>query len=167
MRSLSLTMRRALSDQVSGQVAVVLLTISHPVMSAPFRFSSDPTQRVSETPLIYGTFSRGNFYTFAPFSISLPDDVGERAPVAQIQIENVSRTIVELVRSVSTRATVRIELVLASSPDTVEIAFPQFDLNGVSYNADTVTLELSMDSLSTEPFPAGKFSPAGFPGLFS
>ncbi|KAA0970314.1 hypothetical protein FPY71_07255 [Aureimonas fodinaquatilis] len=167
MRTLSLTMRQTLAGQDSGRVAVVLLTISHPMMSVPFRFSSDPTQLLSETPLQYGTISRGSPFLFFPFSISLPDDVGERAPVSQIQIENVSRTMVELIRSAPSRATVGIELVLASSPSSVEVAFPPFDLNGATYNADTITMELSMDSLSSEPFPAGRFNPAGFPGLFA
>lgn len=168
MRTISLTMRRALAVQDSGEVAVVLLTISHPIMGgSSFRISSDPTQKFSDTPLTYGTISRGLQYTFLPFSVSLPDDVGERAPAAQIQIENVTRTLVELIRIVSSpRATVRLELVLASSPDIVEVAFPQFDLGSVSYNADTVTLELAMDSMTSIPYPAGTFDPASFPALF-
>ena len=166
MRTISLTMRRALAVQDSGEVAIVLLTISHPMLPTPIRVSSDPTRKFSDTPLTYGTISRGLQYTFLPFSVSLPDDVGERAPAAQIQIENVTRSLVELIRSVSTRATVRLDLVLASSPDTVEVAFPQFDLGSASYNADTVTLELAMDSMTSEPYPAGTFDPASFPALF-
>lgn len=167
MRTISLTMRRALAVQDSGEVAIVLLTISHPIMGgASVRVSSDPTQKFSNAPLEYGTISRGNSYIFLPFSVSLPDDVGERAPAAQIQIENVTLQLVELIRSISSRATVRIELVLASSPNTVEVEFPQFDLGGVSYNADTVTLELAMDSMTSEPYPAGTFDPASFPALF-
>lgn len=167
MRTLSLTMRRALAAQDSGEVAIVLLTISHPSLPVPIRVSSDATQRLSDTPLQYGTVSRGQTYLFCPLSISLPDDVGERAPAAQIQIENVSRDLIALIRSTTSRATVRIELVLASTPGTVEVAFPQFDLGNVSYNSDVITLELSMDSMTSIPYPSGTFDPASFPALFS
>lgn len=167
MRTLSLTMRQAMAAQETGQVVIVLLTISHPIMGgASFRVSSDPTQKFSDAPLEYGTISRGNSFIFLPFSITLPDDASERAPATQIQIENVTRQLVELIRSVSSRATVRIELVLASSPNIVEVAFPQFDLGSVSYNADTVTLELTMDSMTSEPYPSGTFDPSSFPALF-
>lgn len=166
MRSLSLTMRRAISGSESGEIAVVLLTISHPSLAEPIRLSSDPTARISDVPLRYGTISRSQTYTFFPFVFQWPDDVGERAPVATIQLENVSRELIALIRSADSRATVSMELVLASSPSIVEQACPIFDLNNVSYNADTISLELSMDSYSTEPYPAGRFNPAGFPGLF-
>lgn len=166
MRTISLTMRRALAVQDSGEVAVVLLTISHPMLPAPIRVSSDPTQRLSLTPVQYGTVSRGQTYLFCPLSVSLPDDVGERAPAAQIQIENVSRDLIALARSTATRATVRLELVLASTPDTVEVPFPQFDLGSVSYTADAITLELAIDSMTNFKYPAGTFDPASFPALF-
>ena len=167
MRALSLTMRRSLSDQESGNVAIVLLQIYHPLIPNGILLSSDPTMLVTDTPLQYGTLSRGGLFLYFPFSISLPDDVGERAPVAQIQIENVSRNLISLLRSTTVRAKVTIEIVMSSTPNLVEVAFPQFDLTGVTYDASIVTLELGIDSLATEPFPAGKFNPAGFPGLFT
>ena len=166
MRLLSITMRHALSNQETGEVAVVLLTIRHPMLPAPIRLSSDPTQRLSNVPLTYGTVSRGHAYLFFPFSHVLPDEVDDRAPAAQIQIENVSRDLIQLLRSANTSAKVDMELVLASAPDNVEIEYLGFDLSAVTYNAEIVTLELTIDSLDTEPYPAGKFTPAGFPGLF-
>ena len=142
------------------------MTINHPSLPSPIRLSSDPTQLISESPLEYGTISNGQIFLFHPFSISLPDDVGEKAPTSQIQIENVSRKLISLIRSAESKATVDIDLVLASSPNAIEISFPRFDLNRAPYNADTITLELSMDSLTSEPYPSGTFSPAAFPSLF-
>ncbi|KTR07331.1 hypothetical protein NS365_04545 [Aureimonas ureilytica] len=152
--------------QQTGEVPVVLLTISHPMLSAPIRLSGDPTARLSEQPLRYGTASRGALYDFLPFAISLPDDVSERAPVAQIVLDNVDRTLVSMVRSIPTPSTVRIEIVLASSPDAVEIDFPAFQVQGVTFDASSMTLQLGLDDLTDKPFPAGNFDPSGFPGLF-
>lgn len=166
MRALSLTMRQALNAQESGEVAIVLLTIQHPDLPTPIRLSSDPTTLLTDTPLQYGTVSRGYTFRFFPFVISLPDDVSERSPTAQIQIENVSRELVSIVRSTSTPATVWMQMVLASNPSFVEIDYPLFDLRSVSYTASVMTLELSIDSLATEPYPSGNFDPAGFPGMF-
>lgn len=165
-RTLSLTLRRAMNAQETGEVPVVLLTISHPSFPDIARLSSDPTTRLSEAPLKYGTVSRGQTFIFAPFSTALPDDVDQRAPTARFMIENVSRDLVETIRSVSTPATASIELVLASSPDDVEMEFPAFDIRSANYNANIMTLELSIDALTDEPYPAGNFDPSAFPGLF-
>ncbi|MFU0504003.1 DUF1833 family protein [Pseudaminobacter sp. NGMCC 1.201702] len=165
-RTVSLTLREAMNAQETGEVLVVLLTITHPDYATPLRISSDPTTLLSEAPLQYGTVSRGETYLFAPFSTSLPDDMDERAPTARFVLENISRDLVELVRSVSTPAKATIEVVLASSPDSVEIEYPEFDVKNASYNANVMTLELSIDALTDEPYPSGTFSPASFPGLF-
>lgn len=165
-RTVSLTFRGAMNSQESADVVIVLLTISHPSYAEPLRLSSDPTTRLSETPLQYGTVSRGDTYLFCPFSASLPDDVGERAPTARLMLENVSRDLVTLIRSIPSPASATIELVLASSPDAVEIEYPAFQVRNASYNANVLTLELSIDALTDEPFPAGTFNPSSFPGLF-
>lgn len=165
-RTVSLTMREAMNAQDTGEVLIVLMTITHPAYAEPLHISSDPTLRLSETPLQYGTISRGETYLFCPFSTSLPDDVDERAPTAKLMLENVSRSLVEIIRSISTPATATIELVLASSPDFVEIEYPEFEVKNASYNANVMTLELSIDALTDEPYPAGTFDPSSFPGLF-
>src|SRR5215207_529156 len=166
-RTLSLTFREAIYAQETGQVPVALLTIDHESLSAPLLISSDPTTRLSTDPLIYGTTSRGDDYLFLPFGITLPDDHEEAGPQAQITIDNVSREHISLIRSVATPPTVTLELVLADSPDTVEIAFPSFDMTKADYTATSITIALTIDPLVTEPFPAHSFDPATFPGLFS
>lgn len=165
-RSVSLTFREAMNAQETGEVVIVLMTISHPSYPTPLRLSSDPTTLLSEAPLQYGTVSRGQTYLFCPFSTTLPDDVDERAPTARLALENVSRDLVAIIRSISTPATATIEVVLASSPDSVEIEYPQFEVKSAQYNANIMTLELSIDALTDEPYPAGTFSPSAFPGLF-
>lgn len=166
MRSLSLTLTEAMNAQESGETPIALLTFEHPDFPGPLRLSSDPTTRLSENPLQYGTVSDSETYLFCPMSIQLPDDMDERAPNARLAIENVSRELVAFIRSVTTPGTCRIVVVLASAPDTVEVEWPILDVKGVQYNANILTVELGLDALETEPFPSGAFVSSYFPGLF-
>jgi hypothetical protein len=165
-RSVSLTFRGAMYAQNATEIPVVLLTLSHPDFPDTLRLSSDPTTRLTTTPLTYGTTSQGHDYLFCPMAISLPDDMDERAPTARVVIENVGREIIDLVRSVTTPGTCTLQMVLASNPNTIEIEFPTLDIRGVQYNANVITVEMGIDALDQEPFPAGLFTPSAFPGLF-
>ncbi|KFC73191.1 hypothetical protein FG93_01935 [Bosea sp. LC85] len=165
-RTLSLTMRGAMNAQETGEVPIFLMTITHELLEEPIRLSSDPTSRISVDPLKYGTASRGETYLFVPMGYVLPDEKDGAAPQSRITLDNVDRSMVDIVRSAQTPARVTMELVLASALDEVEIAFPAFDLVSAPYDASIITLHLAINALVTEPFPAGSFNPSQFPGLF-
>lgn len=165
-RTVSLTLRQAINAQQSGEVAFLLLTITHPDIDETLRFSGDPTTRLSIDPLLYGTVSRGNTFYFVPFSTVLPDDKDESPPQAQLTLDNVNRDTIALLRSTDTPASVTMELVLVTNPDTVEVIYPVLDLVAATYTAQSVTMTLQIEPLMTEPFPAGIFDPASFPALF-
>jgi len=166
VRTLSLTMRGAMNAQETGEVPVFLLRITHALLDAPILISTDPTQRLSDSPLVYGTRSRGEDYMFLPMGYAMPDETDGGVPAMRLTIENVGLELIALLRSTSTPAQVGMELVLASAPDMPEITLPQFELVGADYDAEQVILTLALNGLATEPFPFGSFSPATFPGLF-
>lgn len=167
MRTVSLTFRKAANAENTEEVIIALLTITHPsIADDPLYVSSDPTTRLSDTPLTYGTISRGNNYIFAPLQLALPDDIDERAPTARLLVENVSQDIIAAARQFTTPPTCKIELVMSSTLDVVEVEYPEFDVKNIQYDANQITLELSIDSLTDEPMPAGSFNPSGFGGLF-
>jgi hypothetical protein len=166
VRNLSLNFRRALFAQESAEVGVMLLTITHDNFDEIFRLSSDPTQRITTDPLRYGTISRGETFFFVQMDLQLPDERDRDPPKSRMIIANLDRDLIPLVRSVTSPAQVKIECVLASAPDFVEFDVPQLDLINVDYNALTLSFDLAMDALAIEPFPAGSFDPASFPGLF-
>lgn len=56
---------------------------------------------------------------------------------------------------------------MASDPDTVTQIWPEFDLATASMNADTVDVQIGLNSANTEPVPWLRFVPAYFPNLFS
>lgn len=166
MRILSLNLREALFAQETGEVPIFLLTITHPLLADPIRLSTDPTAQLSTDPLVYYTASRGNNFLYAAVDITLPNEEDRSPPTSKLILQNVTRDLIPLARSISTPASVMIETVLASAPDTVEITFPAMDMVNLTYNAATLTFDLSIDAMVTEPFPADTFSPAYFPGLF-
>ncbi len=127
--------------------------------------SSDPTEMLSDEPLLYGTQSRGNVYKYIGMEIAIPDEEDKNPPVSKIVIANVTRDLIPLARSVSSPPKVTIEAVLSSDLDSVEFSIPQMDMVNVQYDASQLTFSLAIDSLSTEPYPSGAFDPAKFPRL--
>jgi len=165
-RSISLTATASLMAERTGETWVFLITVEHEQLTAPLRFSSDPGERVSEEPLTYGVTSRDNFYTFLPITATLPDDSDGTPPAIKLVLDNVMRQAIPLLRTITTPPSVTIEMVLASAPDTVETSFPAFDLVDTNYDQASVSVDLTIDGLTTEPYPADTFAPSGFPGLF-
>lgn len=155
-RTLTQATRQAVFASQTGEAFLCLVTIDHPELAQPVRVSSDAVD----------TASRGDTFTAMPFQIALPEDSDARPPRAKLKIDNVSRKIVETLRSISSAPTVLIELVRGADPDTVEASFPDFKLREGRYDVLTVEGDLDLEDYLTEPYPAGVFSPAHFRGLF-
>ncbi|ABS68945.1 conserved hypothetical protein [Xanthobacter versatilis] len=166
MRSLSLTLRQALTGQATDVVPVVLATITHPMLDEPVRLSTDPTQRLSVDPLQYGTVSRGETYLFALIRAAWPDDKQDEAPASQLVFENVAADQVALVRKMRGPATVLLEIVTSAAPDHVEAPFDGLLTVDVSYDANQITLTLSREAYMSEPWPCDRMTKDRFPGLF-
>jgi hypothetical protein len=166
-RTISLTAIAAGNAEQTNEVWVFLITVEHEALEdGPERFSSNATERLSDDPLRYGTTSRGNVYEFLPLSMVLPDDSEGVPPALKLVLDNVLRQAVPLLRSITTPAAVTVEMVLASDPDTVEVSYPAFDLVNSDYDAQGVSIDLTVNALANEPYPAGTFTPGGFGGLF-
>ena len=110
--------------------------------------------------------SRGNTFVAFPFELELPDNTREAPPRARLTIDNVSREIAQAIRLITSAPTVLMELIRSSDTETVEVSFPVFHLRDVRWNMLTVSGELVIEDLMNEPFPAGQFTPAHFPGIF-
>jgi hypothetical protein len=166
VRILSLNFRKALFSQESGEVPIFLLTITHPSLTNPIYLSTDPTTRYQDVPPAYRTVSRTINFLYAGIDVTIPDEQDKTPPASKLTIQNVTRDLIPLARSVSTPPLVKIEAVLASAPDSVEMTFGALQMSNLTYDANQLVFDLTMDALVTEPFPAGIFSPAYFGGLF-
>jgi hypothetical protein len=140
----------------TADVWLVLLTISHASISPSVRV-------VNNTEAIT---SNGNEFIAFPFDLALPDSREDAPPRARLTIDNVSREIAQAIRSITSPPTVTIEIIRASAPDTIEASFPDFKLRNVTWDVGKVSGDLTVEDFTSEPYPAGIFSPASFPGLF-
>ena len=161
------TLKQAAYAQETDEVFVTLLELTSDELAEPIRICDDPTTAlVGLGDDIYGIESNGNTFIFMPYDIWLPRDDASGTVSAKIAIQNVDRSIVRHARSVTRPINVKIQTVLASDPDTVEIEFDNFQLSNVKYNAITVEGDLTLDYWGLEPFPSYNFTPSNFPGLF-
>lgn len=165
--SVSDAFKQAAYAQETDEVFVVLVTLDSDELEEPIRLSSDPTTALIELgDDIYGTVSNGDSFVFVPFDIYLPRDDKSGTVSAKMSIENIDRRIIETARSVTKPVSAKIQCILASDPDNIEIQFDNFQLSNLKYDVMTVEGDLTLNYWGLEPFPSHCFTPANFPGLF-
>lgn len=170
LASMSPAAIRAVFSPEADADLYMLLTIYDPDNSSVVvaRLSDGFTQRISETDndIAYGLISRGDTFMFLPMEITLPTEDEAQAPKCSITLHDVTRYIMPIIRTLNGPPSVKLELVLSKTPDTVEASFSEFYLNGITYNADSVSASLVMIDYSMEPFPKDSFTPRLFPGMY-
>ncbi|PTW61437.1 uncharacterized protein DUF1833 [Breoghania corrubedonensis] len=169
-RLVSLNARSAQDATASDEVEVVLIRITHPDLDTTIRLSSDPTERLSLEPLTYGTRSTwqtddGSPFLFVLLSTVLPDDQEETPPAATLILEVVDKDMAKPLRSTITRATVDFAVVLASDPDVIEAEWLGLELISAEGDSGQITLSISRDPITSEPWPSRRMTRDAFPGL--
>lgn len=137
-------------------VWLVLLTIEHTSFSSTIRLVND---RQSVT-------SGGDVYSPCAFSAKMPAD-SDQPPRAQIVLDNVDQSLVAAMRSITTQATVTIEVIRRSDPDTILVSYPYLRLVGATITATTIVCEVAADAVLDETYPGLTFAPIDFPAGFS
>ncbi|MBX4944644.1 DUF1833 family protein [Rhizobium binae] len=165
-RDISSGFLNAIYSQETDEVPICLLTVTHESLGEPIYISSDPTTRLSDQPLVYGTESRGEQYIFLPFEFTLPDDRSDSPPRVELTMDNIDRSLVSILRTFMTPPSIKLEIILASDPDLVEITMPVLQMSDTTIEDHTISVNLIADALINEPHPAGQFTPGSFPGLF-
>lgn len=140
----------------TGEVYLVLLTIEHADLAAPFRL-------VNNTVAIR---SNGQDYEPFPFAFLPPEESEDGVPRATLEIDNVDQRIAAALRKLTSAPTATAQVILASDPDTIERDFPAFRVSSASWDVATVQGTLSARDDSGEPACAWRYTPAQAPGLF-
>lgn len=171
MKSVSLNARLSHDASFSDEIEVGLIKISHASLDAPVRLSTDPTKVVAYDPLAYGTYSTwltedGSPFLFALMSLNHPDDFDDRPQEASLTFSNVDNDIAKMLRGFNDQAVIDMAIVLAGSPDHVESQVRGLKLVGASGDAESVTLTISREPITSEPWPSGRMTRQRFPGLF-
>ena len=172
MRRLSLNARLAPDAPISAEIEVALICVEHPDLPAPIRLSTDNTERLSDEPLYYGTRSTWaganpltQPYLWVVASAVLPSDLEDAPAAAQIVLDNLDSQMAAVLRSVTSPPTVRLAVVLASSPNRVEAEWSDLRLVAADIDAGQIVLSLSREEIEQEMFPGGRMSRERFPGL--
>ena len=142
--------------QGSGDPFLTLVTLSHASFSAPIRLVNNSVNIIS----------RGDTYLAFPMKIKLPMDDGESAREVSIEFDNVSQYLLDGFRSVTTEIGVKIEMILASLPNDVQMSLEELKISSVSYSATRVSAKLMMDSFLHTEMTSEKYGPSNFRGLF-
>jgi hypothetical protein len=157
-RTISDAARAAIFAQETSTVVCVLLAIDHGELIDTLRFVNN-TKDVT-----YGGYT----WTAMPFEIALPTDSEDMPPRAQLRIDNVDRTVVTAIRSISSAPLVQLSVAIVNAVDDVDVEVGPITmtLTDVSYDAYTVQGELSFQRIMDEGVPGMTMTPNGFPGLW-
>lgn len=162
--TLSNTFINSFNAQETAEVYVTLLEISHSDLTEDILVTTDNKDVL--TSGVRGIVSNGNEYVYFPFEITLEGQKESGLTDARLTIDNISREILRSVRAVSAKEKIKVNLkiVLASTPDNIEVELS--DLSFVDINADAFVVEGNLQRTQTREQIAGqKITPAGFPGL--
>lgn len=165
--------RTAFDAANSEEIEVALLVFEHEALDAPIRLSTDPTERLSVDPLCYGTRSDwmdansiSDPYLFVLMSAELPGDQEDAPASATLVIENVDNDIASILRTFTDQAIVHMAVVLASSPNLVEIEFKGMRLISADGDAGEVRLSVGRRPIEDENVPMDRFTKDRFPGVY-
>lgn len=149
----------AATEQTTAQHAddpfIVLMTFSGAELTEPQYIARNREDVVS----------RGITFAAYPFQISLPSDDDQESQ-GKIAVANVSRRIGKALEALITPPDVTIELVLASTPDTVERSWSGFSLSQAQWDAMKVQGTIQVLAYWDMPWPWLRVIPKYFPGMF-
>lgn len=145
----------ALAEQ-TAEVWLVCLTISGDNLPT-FRIVTDtvPLERIS-----------GTFQPY-PFEAELPEDIERSAGTVTVRVCNVDRAVTRLLKEYQGVPQAVLEVVLGSSPDTVEMG--PFEFSVLFAEADELVIALQLgyeENLLNQQVPAQSYTPSNSPGLW-
>ena len=98
--------------------------------------------------------------------IRLPPDDGDSAREVSIEFDNVSLELIDELRSITDAIDVKIDMILASDPDSIQLSVEDLKMRSVTYTAQRVSARLFMDSFLNVEMTSEKYLPTLYPGLF-
>lgn len=155
-RGLSSEAKAELYAPSTSGVWIVLLTLEHASFASTLRYVND-RQNVT---------SGGDMYTALAFSARLPAD-RDAPPRAVLVLDNVDQSTIASSRAITTPASVTIEVIRRSAPDTILVSYPNLKLRNIGISETSVEYELAGDAVGDEMYPGTTFTPLHFPAGFA
>lgn len=144
-----------LYGQTSNDPFLMLVTISHPSITT-IRLVNNMEDIVSNSLT----------FTAFPMKIRLPTDDGESSREVDIEFDNVSRALIDELRIITTSLNVKIEMVLFSNPNEIQMIVEDLKLRSISYDQSRIRAKLFFDNFLNVEMTSAKYSSTDFPGLF-
>lgn len=154
-RQLSNELLAQIYGETSNDPFLMLVSLSHD--------NFDPIYLVNNTVNIT---SRSIEYTAFPMRITLPSDDGETLREVTIEFDNVGLELIDEIRTATTPIDTKIEMILASNPDKVQIELHELKIKNVNYSKLTINAKLYLDDFLNTGLTSEKYTPQNFPGLY-
>lgn len=154
--SLSPELLAQLYCQDSDDPFLALITLSHSSFVSDIRLVNNQEN----------VTSRGLVYTAFPVNIKLPADDGETSRSVSLDFDNVGLSLIGPIRTVTSPISVKIEYILASLPNAVQIEVGELKIQTISYNKSRISATLVVDNFLTAALTSEKYTPTNFPGIF-
>lgn len=158
--TLSNQLSNELLAQIYGQQSedpfLMLLTLTHNDFAGPIRLVNNTVDIVSN----------GNTYQAFPLKITLPTDDGESSREVSLELDNTTLELMDELRSITTSIDVRLDMILASDPNTIQLSLQELKMKNISYNSSTIRANLLVDNFLNVEMTSEKYTPSNFPGLF-
>lgn len=141
----------------TAEVWLAALRITHPDLTA-IRLvnNNEPVTRAD------------GVYQPWPFTAVLPDDTSDANQSVRLVIDSIDRSVLRAIRGLrGPRPQAVLEVILASSPDTVEMGPFEFAVLGADY--DELQIEASVgyeEDFLNQAVPAQTYTPQNSPGLW-
>lgn len=157
-RNVSNDLLAAMLDQATALITVWLLTLSHPELTTPLRFTNNGEDIIAD----------GETFTAVDFEVTLPDDKEDGTPSAKIVFDNTDQQLTPTIRNLTgdfevTLALARVTIAPAAE---IEIEYLPMSLTDVQVTETTAEFQVGYENILGQEFPADIFSPVNFPGLF-
>lgn len=157
---MSNTLSPQLLDQIFAQNSddpfLSLVTLTHDTFASPIRLVNN-TKNIT---------SRGNVYQAFPMKVRLPVDDGESARDFTIEFDNASLELIEEIRTVTSQIGIKLEMILASLPNVVQMEQADLKIVSLNYTATKITARVVLDSFLNVELTSEKYNPSNFPGIF-
>lgn len=143
-------------SQESNDPYLTLATFSHPSFAEDFTIVNNTEDIVS----------RGITFSAFPFKMRLPVDDGETVRTFALEMDNVSLDFLKQIRSVISPISVKLEMILASMPDEVQVSQEDLEIQSTTYNDSKISANLILDNFLNTELSSERYGPTNFPGIF-
>jgi hypothetical protein len=155
-RPLSTSALQALFAQETEQAFLLLVKFYSPETSETYRCVLN-TENIT---------SNGFEFVATYFEVALPE-VSDAAPAGcEISVDNVDRRLVGMLRSITQPLQVTLQVVLASTPDQIEMEYTDLVLREANWDVSKIRGKLVSEDPLNQIFPGHMYEPRTFEGLF-